>query len=238
MTLSLLLSCNPKQEEEAQENNDCQWAQSWDYPVKPGMEEWKELNSNQKKVDACQIPDSVLFCLSTKRLTELCLQYPLLGDIYAFNFLDHGLDKLFMDFNGIKELYKRKEVSDFLIKQYIEKIQSLSSLDEIPFDLIISTSDLHALLSRVERQNEESIENLREILRNLIIGYEAISMLSIDTRFLMTYHFFSRAHVIIKICEQCLEEIPMGKGNSVFSPHGADAETIEIINRLSYQLIQ
>ena len=98
----LLLSCslNNGYNENNDEVNGC----VWDYPVKPGMEEWKQFHSNEEKVNACQIPENIVCCLSTEKLTEICLQYPLLADVFAFNFLSMGADKLFEDFNGIREL--------------------------------------------------------------------------------------------------------------------------------------
>jgi len=49
---------------------------TWDFPVKPGTEEWKSLESRNERAKACQIPDDVLPSLSTGRLIELCLSYP------------------------------------------------------------------------------------------------------------------------------------------------------------------
>ena len=214
--------------------DDRNCGEAWNYPMKPGMDEWKQLQSNESKVNACKIPDDILFCLSTEKLTDLCLQYPLFGDIFAFNFLDMGLNQLFINFNGIRELYKRKDVANYLIKRYMEKIQSLSlqENEKLSTQFWYSIWGLDALLSRVEQQ-----ENLKEILRNLVVGYEAISVLDNNSRFLQ-YNFFARAHVIIKICEQCLEEIPQGKNNAVFSPQGVSSETADIINQLSYQFIK
>ena len=234
----LFVSCS----QNLQDGNDCGRARSWYYPVIPGTEEWKKLESNIEMVKACQIPENVIFCLSTEELINLCLKYPLLNDAWAFNFLDDGLDKLFNDFNGIRELYKRKDLSGNLINQYMDKIQLLSFLEDENSDLekgqlMISISNLDALLSRVQLQDNAS-DDLKEILRNLVIGYEAISMLGIDNRYLLQFNFFSRANVIIKINEKYLKEIPQGKSNPVFIPQGANSETADIINKISYQLIK
>ena len=32
----------------------------WDYPVKPGMEEWNQLKTEQERIDAVQIPKTIL----------------------------------------------------------------------------------------------------------------------------------------------------------------------------------
>jgi hypothetical protein len=90
---------------------------TWDYPVKPGMEEWKKFESNEDMVNACQIPEKVLASLSTEELTDICLQYPLIADVFAFENLNEGLNKLFSDFNGI--LYKRADIASNLSKRYL-----------------------------------------------------------------------------------------------------------------------
>lgn len=54
----------------------------WTYPVMPGTEQWKAFQSHQEMLEACQIPKSVLQSISTERLLQLCLDYPLLLDIY------------------------------------------------------------------------------------------------------------------------------------------------------------
>ena len=82
----------------------------WDYPVKPGSSQWKSLNSNEEKVNVCQIPENILPQLSTKDLLAICLAYPLINDIYAFNNIETGTNKLFKDFNGLRELAKRPDV--------------------------------------------------------------------------------------------------------------------------------
>ena len=110
----------------AKSDNDCENARLWDYSVKPGMDEWAKFQSNEEMVYACQIPENILLCLSTEDLIDLCLRYPLLTDFFVFESLNTGLDKLFSDFNGIRELYKREDVSSSLLKRYNEKIQSFS----------------------------------------------------------------------------------------------------------------
>jgi len=219
-------------------NDNCEYAQFWDYPVKPDTEEWKQL-TYQEKVNICQIPDTVLFCLSTDHLTDLCLQKPLIRNIFYFNTLDLGLDQQFKESNGLRELYKRRDVDNCLIARYNGKIDSLSFLNEENSDFekslfLFSIHIIEALISRIERQ-DNSIENLVEILKNLVMAYEVMSKYD---NIGIEYNFFARAHIIIKICEPCLEEIPRGKFNFVFGPFSLDTETVEIINNLSYKIIK
>lgn len=91
---------------------------SWDYPVKPSSEKWKTFQSNAEKVDACQIPKSVLEGLTTEELILICLKYPLLMDIGAFNFFSDGYSSYETNFNGIRELYKRSNAPTMIYNYY------------------------------------------------------------------------------------------------------------------------
>ena len=156
------------------------FGQTWDYPVKPGTEEWKKFQSNEEMVKACQVPESILQSLSTNELIDIYLRYPLLYDVFAFNNTDEGLDKLFSDFNGIRALYKRKDASDNLIKRYIQKIHSFSLLNENRSELekgdfIVAVDMLELILSRFGSEKHHDVERketAKNILRNLVKGYE------------------------------------------------------------------
>lgn len=212
----------------------------WDYPVKPGMKEWSHFESNEEMVRACQIPERVLPLLSTAELTDLCLQYPLLYDVFAFNNLNKGMDKLFDDFNGMRELFRRKDVSDELLKHYKLKMRNLSFLKERYSDVekgmyIISISALEVLLVRCE----DSLESYKEILQHLVSGYE--------NKFAYAEYFkglgfrtniYSRAHVIIKTSNKSISELSERNINAALLSGMADAETIHALDELSYQLIK
>jgi hypothetical protein len=38
----------------------------WDFPVKPGMPEWKKFSSNSEMVQACQIPIELLSTITLR----------------------------------------------------------------------------------------------------------------------------------------------------------------------------
>ena len=184
---------------------DCQGAQLWDYPVKPGMDEWKQFQSNDEMVNACQIPKNLFFCLSTEQLAVLVYKYPLLTDIFAFNLLDIGLDKLFGDFNGIRELFEKEDVSSILIKKYVEKINDFSFLNGEVSELekgqfIISVYSMEILLSCIAQLENESKANLVKALKSLVEGYERECMSPNFKDY--NYNFLARTKVISKICKQ------------------------------------
>jgi hypothetical protein len=210
----------------------------WDYPVKPGSEEWKMFQSNEEMVKACQIPEKILLSLSTDSLAELCLQYPLLNDIFAFDNLNNGFDKLFNDFNGIREFYKRKDMSSMLTKRYAQKIQSLSFLTEPHSEtekgyFIISVSVLEVLLSRVEQQEG------KEVLQNLVTGYERkLSYIDYFKGFGLQTNFYSRGNIIAKIDQSFVEQLSQKERNAILFSGMGDERSITLIDKLSHQLIQ
>lgn len=93
-------------------------ALSWDFPVKPGSEKWKTFQTGMEMVEACQIPKSVLSGLSTEELLLICLKYPLLFDIGAFNFFSDGYAAYENNFNGIREFYHRSDAAVVIYSYY------------------------------------------------------------------------------------------------------------------------
>lgn len=93
-------------------------ALSWDFPVKPGSEKWKSFQSYNEMVEACQIPERILSGLRTEELVLICLKYPLLMDIGAFNFFTDGYASYENNFNGVRELYKRNNAPSVLYNYY------------------------------------------------------------------------------------------------------------------------
>lgn len=91
---------------------------TWDYPVKPGSEEWKTLNSPEKMYDAVQIPKDILEKISTQELAELCVNYPLFGTILAHNSVQSGFNYMKNNFNGMLELLDRPDVASVMIKVF------------------------------------------------------------------------------------------------------------------------
>jgi len=214
----------------------------WDYPVKPGSDAWNEFTSNEEQVAACQIPDRVLTSLSTEELTAICLNYPLLYDVFAFDNLNIGLDKLFSDFNGIRELNARTGATEELLKQYDVKIESMIFLDVTNPDdqiglYVMSISALETLLTRTGMQGNEDTETLIKILQHLLTGYESkLNHADYFQGLGLGTNYYSRANIIIKIDPSSIELLPGKDQNAALSSTRADAETVKVLDELSYQL--
>ena len=217
---------------------------TWDYPVKPGTEQWKQFRSNEEMADACRIPENVLSALSTDDLTELCLRYPLFTDFLAFENPKAGLDKLFRNFNGLRELYQRPDVAKSLTKRYTEKIQSLSFLDGDNPDLekgffVLYVSIYEILLSRIEWKNSDEKEESKEVLQSLVAGFEGKMKYPDCFRGLFQTNFYARAHVLSKMDKTFVDRLPQKDENIVLQTGMVtDEQTFHLINELSYSLIK
>jgi len=91
---------------------------TWDYPVKPGTEEWRQFTTGRQMVEACQIPQNILEALSTKDLAVICFNYPLFLNFSAYNDERKGISNMIERFNGLKELSKRKDGTRELMNIY------------------------------------------------------------------------------------------------------------------------
>ncbi len=94
------------------------YSQPYNFPIRPGDEEWKQFNNSEEMYLACQIPEEMLKSMSTGDLVTTCLNYPLLSTLFAYDDLQTGFNALTKKFNGIQELISRKDSGTELIKVY------------------------------------------------------------------------------------------------------------------------
>lgn len=153
----------------AQETNP----EKWDYPTKPGSEEWKSFNSVTEMRAACQIPNEVLTQMNTKELLELCLNYPMIDDIAFFNSPEVGYSFYFNNFNGIQEFVKREDCINVLIERYkAEKSTSITSNNKILpitkiIELILNENNLYDRGTAEEKKEIDTITNSEKATRAL-----------------------------------------------------------------------
>lgn len=93
-------------------------AQVYNFPMKPGVEGWGNLETEEDRYAAMQIPEEILKSMSTHDLIITCLNFPAMGHYGAFNSLQQGMDVLIRNFNGLQELMKREDAPTELISLY------------------------------------------------------------------------------------------------------------------------
>lgn len=89
---------------------------SFDSVTKPEI--WKTFQTLEEMQSACQIPDDVLSNLSTEKLVQICMDYPLFGNYLAYDNETFGIKKVMAGFNGFTELKKRTDAAEKLLDRY------------------------------------------------------------------------------------------------------------------------
>ncbi len=88
------------------------------YPILPGTPAWAELKTYAAKVEAVQIPDSVLHKITTWGLVESCFKYPLYSDYAFFNDQVNYINDLEQTNSGFRELLSRDDAPLVLLYFY------------------------------------------------------------------------------------------------------------------------
>lgn len=94
----------------------------YDYPVREGTTEWSALQSIDDKIEACQIPEEVLRRLSTAALIETVREYPLGVNLFAYDTVEMGYEKVKAQFNGLAELEKRVKNDEGSARQLLAEV--------------------------------------------------------------------------------------------------------------------
>ena len=198
-----------------------------------------------------QIPEDILFSLSTEELVEICLHFPsLYGACVMITYIpaihcNDCMDKIIGKSNGLSELFKRKDCLDVFLKKYDEFISNIDG-SELEFEDLVLHMELEMLISRYKSNDDDAIETYRKILRHLVDGFEAKLMFpEVFTDMQLPTNYIARMNMI--------ENISPGTLMSKFEPswwwdyftfipcycswHTGLEEAI-VINELSYELIK
>lgn len=140
---------------------------NWDYPIKPGTEEWASFTKKEDKLRLLQIPDDVLSVMGTEELIRIVLEYPYFVDVYFYNDIATGLICMSKDFNGIQELMKREDALKF-----IKIVNSKRVYEEIDLYLPSENTLLEALIKVSSEQDlnldpKMQVEDVKKISRTV-----------------------------------------------------------------------
>lgn len=140
---------------------------AYNYPIKPGTDEWKNLANHEQKLRVCQIPDDVLHNMSTEALVDTVLNYPLLVDMSVFDTYQKGFEIVSNQFNGISELSKRKDAGSKLLAKYKKmKVADSVTRNSLALDSnITNTKNIEILLGQnvfIDQLSSTELKDLKK----------------------------------------------------------------------------
>jgi len=149
----------------------------WDYPIKPGTEAWRALLTRDEMLKVSQIPDEILKTMTTKDLVVSCINFPLRADFFAHNNMLSGVKRIAAEFNGLQELFARKDnvqcLLDLLQSKDLESLpnQNLTSLERGKFAMEVSLTE--ALLAHEPVFANTDVEQ-QKLIASIVIQNIAI----------------------------------------------------------------
>ena len=136
-------------------------------------DEWKKLPLKDK-IASCQIDPNELKLLSTEKLIEKSLNYPLILSIFYFDDFQEGFENAKEDFNGLSELFTRDDVFQELYKKYIgieaDKIYQMSKSIR-PGRISLNIAILEIFLTQPEILNKLNNTGKKILIRAFLEKY-------------------------------------------------------------------
>ncbi len=201
-------------------NNDTKVYLGYDYQVKPGTDEWVELNSRSNRVSACQIPESTLQEMSTDDLIQSVLNYPFLIDMYAYDSLQQGFNVVKEGFNGLQELLKRNDAGVRLINKY-NNTRVIDNVTKVNHNRFLDLSNLEIILSQDEIKNKLSKkdnEKLEKAFENKYLEKDEYPNIYNATK--------STAYRVKAEKESSLTNVNIQSSTYVYTPKGSSVSVI------------
>jgi hypothetical protein len=113
---------------------------TWDYPVKPGSEEWRET-SYSEKIRRSQPPKNVMNSWDSETLFQSCIDYPFNKVTLLYNNPNDGFKRVYEQSSVWQEFIQRKDAVSVFMK-YIElrpyeKLFKMNKIEERNHELFI-----------------------------------------------------------------------------------------------------
>jgi hypothetical protein len=148
----------------------------WDYPIKPGTNEWKNLKSYEEQLNSYNIPSEIIKKISTEELVKTCLAYPEWRMINAYSDRQAGLANVIGLFNGFHELLVRHDAAKELIKVYVKMDplvidRNWTSLQKGTYSFQFTCIEMLLSHGVIVRQLDET--NIRVLLNEAISKYKS-----------------------------------------------------------------
>jgi hypothetical protein len=148
---------------------------AYDFPVKPETAAWKAFTTHDEMLKACQIPESILRTMSTAGLVETVLNYPLLGEMKAYNSIQQGFDAVAVQFNGLPELLNRKDAGTELLARY-RTVEPAAIKENWTLlqkgNYAMGIADIEILLAQYTILDDLTLTQRQELLEEAIAKYQ------------------------------------------------------------------
>lgn len=148
---------------------------SFKFPFSQGDAKWKEFKTPQDRIAALQIPKNILAKISTEDLLLICLDFPYMSDVFAYDDIANGVRAVASKFNGFKEFLTRQDQTEAMINVFQrishDNLYLIGNSDIEIGNNSMRISILSYLLGRNEIQNKmkSSLKtNLLDITKNTI----------------------------------------------------------------------
>ena len=131
---------------------------SYDYPIRPGSDEWASLTSGQQMLEACQIPVEIVSKMSTQALIQAIWEHPMLvvDIIIVSSNYQKSFESMFIENknNAYVELVNRTDAGTFLLQRYalMDPLTPDPPLIQLCFELLISQPVLLVQLDNKEKK--------------------------------------------------------------------------------------
>ncbi|MDR0667996.1 MAG: hypothetical protein LBF90_05195 [Prevotellaceae bacterium] len=133
-------------------------ADSYNYPVYPGMPEWSEFTTAEEMIVACQVPENILNEMSTQAIIQAIWEYPFVPDVFARYQYQVGFDEVFSENSAYNALTNRNDAGIALLERLKSTNPLMSRVDGEPKFLEILTSQGIFLSQLNEIQKKALIE--------------------------------------------------------------------------------
>ncbi len=147
---------------------------SYNYPVLPGMEAWKNFKSTAEMVEACQIPMDTLNKMTTDAIFQALWEYPFFYEIVArSSYYQQNFETVFVDNNAYNVFVNRNNASKILYNRlkFVEPVRPAACrIYSKGLELFISQSVFINKLSYQQKKEIVSISLKNDELRQINSG--------------------------------------------------------------------
>ena len=140
-------------------------SEPYKYTITPESKDWANYKTYEL-IELTNIPDSIVEDLDTATLVSTVMEYPFLGDIYAFENTDIGIQVVSERFSGLKELLGRSDAGNNLYKEFSSmksEVAALSNVANVDYKTVMKHKIMGTLLSQPDifkQLNQEQINSI------------------------------------------------------------------------------